>query len=131
MVSTPSAPRSMAISASSTARSVELLPAPASTGTRPFARLTQISTTRRCSSGAMRDLDQIIGRIEKERVQPKLGADARRRDRRIELSAAAGFHFACDLERRAARGVLLLRVVALFYPARVLRKAREQLARAM
>src|SRR5260221_11677709 len=77
----------------------------------------------------MRDLDQIISRIEKEWVQPELGADARRRDRRIELPAAAGFHFTRNLERRAARGVLLLRVVALFHPARVLRKTCEQLAR--
>ena len=45
---------SMACSASSIARGVELLPAPARTATRPFARRTTISTTRRCSSARQR-----------------------------------------------------------------------------
>src|SRR5947207_13978517 len=221
----PSAPVSTASSASATACGVLLPPAPARTGTRPFAVRTVISTTRRCSSnesagfspvvphgtrklipspicqstsfasassssapsvlngvtsavpaplnvvmtspdgrrarrpatadgtsalhsslhhqfieaeesfasadqfrcehralgeafasaGAMRDLDQALGRVEVERVQAELRADARRGDRRIELAAAPFAYFVRDAQRRAARRVFFLRVMPLFH----------------
>src|SRR5689334_3538800 len=76
----------------------------------------------------MRDLDQIVGRIEEQRVQAELRADARGDDGRIEPAAAPFLRLRGDLQRRAARRVLLLRVVALLDARGVLREARDQIA---
>src|SRR5260221_7907700 len=79
------------------------------------------------AAGAVGDLDEVVGGVEEERVQSELAADARGGDGRLELPAAAGNHLGGDLQRRAARCVLLLRVVAFLEPRRILREAREEL----
>ena len=76
----------------------------------------------------MRDLHQVVRRIEEQRVQPELRTDARRNDGRLELPTAARFHFTGDLEGGSARRVLLLRVMPFLESCRVLRESREELA---
>src|SRR6266852_2730451 len=100
---------------------------------QPLAAANQLRCNNRSSreafaaAGAMGDLDQVVGRVEEERVQAELAPDARRRDRRVELPGASALDFVRDANRRAARRVLLLRVVPLFHAGGVLRKPREQL----
>src|SRR5258708_5121482 len=75
----------------------------------------------------MRDLDEVVGGIEEECVQTELATNARGHDGRGDPAFAAALHLAGDLQRRAARCVLLLGVVALLHPGRVLREPREEL----
>ena len=56
----------------------------------------------------MRDLDEVVGRVEEERVEADLRADARRRDLRVERAVASLAHFLRETERGTARRVLLL-----------------------
>src|SRR5882672_7771079 len=67
------------------------------------------------AAGAMRDLDQVVGRVEEECVQAELAADARRDDGRVELAVAARLERAGDANRRASRRIFFLRVMALFH----------------
>src|SRR5947209_4856602 len=78
----------------------------------------------------MRELDEVVRRIEKQRVQAELGADPRGDDRRIDPTATPLLHRRRDLDRRTARRVFLLRVMALLDPGLVLREAGDELTRA-
>src|SRR5438309_11326610 len=91
-----------------------------------FAAANQLRCNNRsagesfASARAMRDLDQVIRRVEEERVQSELAADARCSDWRIELASASALDFIRDADRGAARSIFLLRVVPLFHACRVL-----------
>src|SRR5258708_1338996 len=80
------------------------------------------------AAGAMRDLDQVVGRIEEERVQTEFAAGARRDNGRIEPAVAACLDCSRNAQRRTARCIFFLRVMALFHPSLVLRKSRDELA---
>src|SRR5436309_5345646 len=76
----------------------------------------------------MRDLDQVVGRIEKQRVQTELRTDTRGDDGRRQLAAAPLLRLRGDLQRCPAGRVFLLGVVALLDSRGVLREARSQLS---
>src|SRR5258708_39593834 len=75
----------------------------------------------------MRDLDQVVGRVEEERVQTELGTGAGGNDGRIEFAVTPGLDRGRDAQCRSARRIFFLRVMALFHPRLILRESRNEL----
>ena len=78
----------------------------------------------------MRDLDQIVGRVEEKGMQSEFAAGASGNDPRFKFPATPLLHLAGNPERGPARRVLLLGVMSLFHGRLVLGELRKQLPRA-